>query len=400
MSLNESKALSNVYGKIQAILMVSPVNFEADDKIIHQRFQGIASQLKDRVSYVVVGQYGEGASLVPELKEDANFLSLQEIVKAENTDSPLEYIRLDYEPQPASQAEDNPSPWVQDPFVVLETPQGDRIFLEPMDHLRKGNEYLAEKIASCTDSYLKPTELMIEGGNILVGDDYALIGRNLLHRNMKKIPRFQTMNEEEAKKEITQRFKHLLGVQYVIWIGRDEALLEAARLGQQHEGFQPFFHLDFFVTLGGIEKEQGHELVFVAKIDENFIAGEKEKFRKEWTQLQGFLDEVEAFLVKDRRGPKFKVRRIKVGLKISPEGKAVVYTYNNALVEWFYGVRRAYLPIYHEVKKLDWDLAESCKKSFESEGFSVYPIEACLDYRLRENGSLNCMVKVLSRSKY
>ena len=142
--------------------------------------------------------------------------------------------------------------WAQDAYCVLNDEQGVCTMLEPLAFTRYGDHFIAEQLSANTDIQIATTKYYIEGGNVLCGDNYALIGKDFLHASVEV--------SGESENEVTEGLKKELGVEQLIWVGFDDAVDFPLSI---HQGkYQPIFHIDMFMTLAG-KSLQGKELILV-----------------------------------------------------------------------------------------------------------------------------------------
>lgn len=295
--------------------------------------------------------------------------------------------------------------WAQDPFVVLRDEHGQTVLLEPMFHTHRENALLAEQLASSTNLLLRPTRYYIEGGNVLVGDDFAMVGMAVFQKNYEAY--FSHLPLHRAKEELTGEFKRLLGVKYLIWVGFDMPRIMPLGLLQDPYNLQPLFHLDLFLTLGGKNPETGDEVLFVgAASPENTVylgdakadcAISIQAFNQ---AMAGLGRQLETFHEREA-GPKFQVEHMPMGLEIDADFKAHVYSYNNAHVEWYHGIKRIYLPKYPAFATAIHPMEEKARRLLTGLKYKVDFIENSFErYSKYGHGSLHCLSKVLARSSY
>lgn len=403
------KAISSVYGKIRQVLLTYPdrnANQAADAEDVRQCFGGIFEALGDRVDFFVLVRMDGQEEALQKVMLDKWLLPSRHVVLL-----PPDYHLPHPRRQELQDGDAWASPpikvpghrlWAQDPFVVLSTENGQRCFLEPYHFgFQFRDAFVADQVAEKTDFLLKPTRYLLEGGNILVGDDYVLIGKNILERNYRRW--FPTLSLEAATERLTEAFAEMLGMRYVIWVGLEEAFKPSKiffPLGQ--EGLQPLFHLDFFLTLGG-KNEHGDEIVFVAELNRANVMGVVADER-ELALFSAGLDAVaEQLATLDQRqpGPKFEVKRLPIGLNFVQPDTPHVYAYNNCLTEVYDGIRMVYLPSFLPeplTGSFRTDIEQQARSAFEGAGFKVKLVRNGFQGRISQNGSLHCMTKILRRS--
>ena len=429
----QHNALSDVYGKIKAIVLTHPGGKEGVvDSLLMGRYQGILNAFSDRVMFVFLAnfqltdlQIEEGANPAHEFTEQID--SFMEAARLESRHHIIKAHAFKAEKN-SSKGEKSyaHSRWAEDPFLVIRRRDGEILFAESMFHKNAANQFVAEQIADAVGVNIKPTKLSFEGGNVRIGDDYALIGIDHLVSNMlrfyPKLPVDQLFHEDhkEKRKKIESMFSDLLGVRYIVWVGNTEKIeyetLSIPQNKQEGEQLQPIFHLDLYLTLGG-KDEDGKEIVYLAEIEPKYFDGLKEKHREDFQKLSDALDWHESFFNEystDNPGPVFKVIRIPLGGEIKPnifnpnlKSKVVFHSYNNSIVEWYHGVRRVYVPQYGpdftdmSFHKLDVGcpcIEHKVERAFKLGGLSVTMVPGYFKDFAPLNGSLNCMTKVISRT--
>ena len=252
-----------------------------------------------------------------------------------NFDVP-EYIR---EYLPALKVEGDPSvlgrfafkglDWLQDPFCVMRTNDGETVVLDPHyipegfrnmggDLLRPflTRRFLAREIAAAQKAVLKPTPFIIEGGNILADQDFLVMGADTFLENWKT---FQNHPRHNTFGEMYTELRRDFGVEWLIIPGLIDPDLESKKgthspirdlayrefqelcaskekpclLPNQHN---ILYHLDLFMALGGYNPENGRMTIFIAEAFETkqgkieAIPPEKYHCFKSGMGLNAYLD--------------------------------------------------------------------------------------------------------------
>ena len=388
------KATSSVYGKIEEILIAiegEKEGLKAED--IKKQFGLVISAFRDRQEIVCLGNFAEGESVTQALGAHL-----------------LKPVCTEYGEQHDE--------WVQDPFCVLSGPEGVTTLLEPYFFEKINNRFLAEQLSHGHGTLIRSTRFHLEGGNILVGDDYMLVGMDCAEENRVKVFGGK-IDLEEACEKLTKDFRELFGVNYVIWIGSKSPLTNPLKMPMGPHLLQPIFHIDMFLTLGGksnSEKHQGDELVFVADIHFNpsevnpydDVKGHEENDPRfvHLNEFKNSLDETARYLEEyhlNQPGPQFHVKRLPMQVILSEQEETTVYSYNNCLVEYYHGIRRAYLPQFRLLEHNGENPRCECshcraRKAFEGLGFRVTFVDDTFDQRAKLRGGLHCITKVLRRS--
>jgi hypothetical protein len=306
------------------------------------------------------------------------------------------------------------SEWAQDPFCVLTDGNGQSVFLQPLYSRRYMDKFISLKLATMPElgMLIQPTELLLEGGNILAGDGYLLVGKDLLAQNIMRMLRLQKREvaSQDIRDELEQRFRREFGVNHVIWVGFERSLQSWKK--RSKFTFQPGFHLDLFLTPGGMD-EEGRHILFVGDPELSNSILQKQAVRKglqvapaivsQFNGLRGFWTEYEA--TRTASMPAFKI--VPVPLFAYQD---VLMPFNNCLVESGGGSRNAYLPDY-EVDEAD-DIYERLNPAFQilkpvmeslllENGFTsvkwIGPARFFRNLALMQ-GSLHCITKVLKRT--
>lgn len=405
------RALSSVYGRIEVIALA--VGGEITASKFKRKYSNFIRAFSDRTKIVVLGKVKKNTDAQNEE------IGINEVLDEALIDKDSYLVLIDAN---HPEQDEDLGKWIEDPFSVLESPTGMVTLLEPFYFKHKHNQLIAEQLSNGFDTLIKSTELEIEGGNILVGDDYVIIGKDLLYKNLS--PEASSSKPDsplflKEKGKIEAKIRADYGVNFVIWAGSDEPLPNPLNLARNEDSNrQPLFHIDLYLTLGGRSSDlqkQGDEVIFVAKLIltkamYKHYAPDLE-FKKDsrffyLEQLQAQLNEAAKFFDeygKTEMGPRFHVVRIPMQV-IFPQDeneKPIIRSFNNCLTEWYYGIRRAYLPSFglHQENEDEPCLECQAAAKFEGRGFRVEFVEASFRKFAKENGSLNCMTKVLKRSK-
>lgn len=288
--------------------------------------------------------------------------------------------------------------WAQDPFLVLQAP-GWTVLLDSLHNRRLCDFFLPLEIAQQAgpEFLVRPTRLYLEGGNVLRGRRAAFIGQDLVQQNMSRL------GHSEA--EVLQEFQETLGVEAVLPVGLGHSVprlqVEGGEPGEGGQTWQPLFHIDIFLSLGGMDAERGEEIVFLAR----------PRLCAALLQAAG-RPKVLASEAEPHADGLFEA----VGQQLSAAGFRVIdlpiffydratFSWNNGLVEVYGDHKRVYLPSYrcdHDPEQLNpsFEILEAQVEAiYAGQGFTVTWFRNGRFWRTlaRHGGSLHCAVKVMAR---
>ena len=384
------KPISSVYGEITRMLLTYPRQTNLPNDIILQRYKGVFESLGSNIEYIVLAHQDTHESIRQTaisagLRPDANL----KLVSAFSLYPAFVRRILSHVGGNVYQCELGSSwhsIWAQDGYCCLKKDTGETVLIEPLEFTRSGDNFVADQVAAETNMEVEVTKYHLEGGNILAGDDYIIVGKDYLHYNERITG--------ESRTEITNGFKELFGVSELIWLGFDSPLSFPINVFQGT--YQPIFHIDMYVTLGG-KTAGGKELVFV---------GDPALAKKILNQpappaeiVQAFNKTVEFFELYSN-GTKFEVVRLPLDLWDVTPTSGTFLTYNNCLIESFDNVRNVYLPAYASVapgslnrRRLD----EKAAQVFKDAGFSTKLLTGAYEELCKRGGSIHCITKSLDR---
>lgn len=427
---NQLTILSSCYGKIEKLFLAIPKNklgAQVKEEAVLERYERIFKAFGDRVQFVVLGDFEKGSAFDAMEQGLTTAFARSNLIQAHHVWLLDAFkVKEAQEKNGGKVGEDDcHNEWVQDPFTILSNTEGSSVLLEPMQTIHEGNAVLAEQISAETEHLIKSSRVLFEGGNILAGDDYVIIGENTRKANLRyhlgeeyllKSETEEGVREiRRAKLELDQKLRVTFGVKYIIWVGLENPLfLNHLKVKKENEEWQPLFHIDLFISLAGRshDKEyQGDELIFVGQLRQDSkknyqdVTGEvTPEIKSDLDQLRDALDETAGYLKAletNQDGPRFDVVRLPLGVVLGKE--PVVYSWNNCLVEYYQGIRRVYLPYFHHYPshnrgKSDCKCAQcTVTKAFKGRGFRVNWVDGAFDLFVNHRGSLHCLTKVLQR---
>jgi hypothetical protein len=416
------KPLSSCEGLIQKLLITTP---QGSQEIIDQYYAEITNAFVDRDFLVKFENYepprNEGQKLDQEIAEEGELeemLSIlmrrQLLIRQRSPSFDQEYIG----PVVEALTKGTPiihSEWAQDPFVVLQNDRSEGAFLQPLYSKRYMDKFISLQLAAWPelDMMVKPTELLIEGGNVLAYNDLVLIGKDTLAQNLLRL--LQKMNRaavnQEIRSELQAEFKRQLGIDNILWVGFDHA--RACYQRPEQETFQPAFHLDLFLTAGG-KNEKGEYVLFLGnpQLALNLLEGRVPATKTKFPAIaEANFKEIRKWFKQFESGA--AAREIPLHIVDVPIYffHDILFSFNNGLVEGPAAQKTAYLPTYrvglaedkYESLNDVFDILEpEVERIFTDNGFKrvnwIGPGKFMRKLSMMR-GSLHCITKVLARSQ-
>lgn len=170
------------------------------------------------------------------------------------------------------------SVWAQDPYVVMQDEVGGTSLLQPVAFDRRGDDGIAGLLADSTSIRIRRSSLWFQGGDVLVGDDFILVGRDSLGATLQRQrrdgdPRLQSGVGSEALGASLFR-DGLDPGRRIVFVGTELHVPEKTqrpimvdgreRLEILYDGAgraQPLFHIDLFISLAGRGPSGGYRLL-------------------------------------------------------------------------------------------------------------------------------------------
>ena len=414
--------LSSIEGRIEILLVTLP---PASDQYIDHYYHELVSTFKDRESVIRFRNYEPPRHPNRPLKKQhfeeldfedrlhslmggrkvLSFLGGRDFLE-DYVGELIEFMKLGF---PIANSE-----WAQDPFSVLQSANGSPVLLQPLFSDRYMDKFISLALAANPelDALIKPTNLLIEGGNILSCGDLLLVGKDLLAQNiLRRLKKSEGLNgSENLIEEIERSFLSEFGCRHIYWVGFEKALPDLTR--ENHLTYQPAFHIDLFLTCGG-RQASGQELLFCGdpSLSVDLLSG---KVPPAFSRISPAILENFALFRStfENKGPGSFSELPDIDIVSLPiyMYRGVTYSYNNCLVESFAGKRIAYLPNYlvsdeddryHELNPVFRLLQQATEEIFLRHGFTqVNWIGPAKFFRTlsQMRGSLHCITKVLKRS--
>ena len=422
MSSFKLSPLSSIDGRIEILLVTLP---SASDQYIDHYYHELVSTFKDRESVIRYRNYEpprhpnrpskkqhfEELDFEDRLhslmggRKVLSFLGGRDFLE-DYVGELIQFMKLGF---PIANSE-----WAQDPFSVLQSENGSPVLLQPLFSDRYMDKFISLALAANPelDALIKPTNLLIEGGNILGCGDLLLVGKDLLAQNI--LRRLKKSNgvqgSENMIEEIERMFLQDFGCRHIYWVGFEKALPDLTR--ENHLTYQPAFHIDLFLTCGG-RQPSGQELLFCGdpSLSAQLLSG---KVAPALSRISPAVRENFSLFRStfESKGPGSIIGFPEMEIVSLPiyMYRGITYSYNNCLVESFGSDKIAYLPNYivseeddryHELNPVFRILQPATEEIFLSHGFTeVRWIGPGKFFRTlsQMRGSLHCITKVLKRS--
>jgi hypothetical protein len=382
-------------GKLKKILFTIPKDIKREDgKPIWNIYQDIFKKLPVHTHIVLVIQE-QSVEFVKNWIKTKKFENRSTII------SMPKYINI--------------TVWAEDPYLIAEDEDsGEKYFIEPHSFPRWEDGFIAFIAAQELGYKRVKLPLYFEGGNILIGDDFFLMGADYPLESLNQTIKMIKPKEEESEIDMLTRVynEYLDRSRKIIYVGSTLPVPSnktteieingekwEEKLFQNNEGgtLQPLFHIDMFITLAG-RGENGKYRVVVG--DPRLAAQILELDIEEYAMPELFDD-----IAQGMEANGFEVIRLPLPVvyfddREKKERSWYFTTYNNCLVEIIsQNEKTIWLPTYGygnwEVLKKTDDYA---KAVYEGLGFKVimltdyHPLAAGM-------GSLHCIKKYLEREE-
>lgn len=413
------RILSSCYGRINHILIVDGVQNTTPQHVVSRQSKLIEalSKRKDTLppTFIVItsNDYDDEGSPMSQVQLTELILSnLPNRPKIKIVNPDIDGITLIQEffgnlgirvPYPLDPYQLHP--WIQDPFLTLRTSIGQTVMLKPYHNWPKPSEnviYSQNKImnkvmpdilSAQLDIMVKSTPCYFQGGNVLVGDNYALIGKNILIENLQGSDRWDK-NAENVLKQLQKDF----GVSHVICPDLAEGTSGMSLDPQPNM----LFHLDLFVTLAG-KNQDGDSIIVVGELHEwdgvSWLPATSASSQPYASYLEDYVRALKRLKI---AGINFEVLRLPLAFH-----QNVIYSYNNCIVEIYsHGateVKRIYSPVFGEKpsgneSRVSFRVLERQIEAFWNKLlFEMIPIDWDFNDRAPVGAGLHCITHVLTR---
>ncbi|MEG4419261.1 hypothetical protein QUA70_11720 [Microcoleus sp. LAD1_D5] len=328
--------------------------------------------------------------------------------------------------------------WAQDAYAISTSSDQETYFVEPLSFLRYADAVIADYVTHATDIKNFQVPLYFQGGNILIGDDFWLIGIDYPTKTLEYVGDAIFPDDGETPENLVQRlFKdNLDGSRNLIYVGSSipvpaedvvlvkeegQYFVDIVFQGNRDGTAQPLFHIDMFLTLAGKDASGKYQIL----VGDPSMAPMPQSALATAYSMQSVYDAIASFLkaqgftvirnplpltfskqmrnVEELNRPQDK-KLSEIYLKLRALGITEVElrswyfaTANNALVEITKSSKRVWLPTYgYEDYKYLQDADKGNQKIWEDLGFEVTMLPNF--HRLaRGLGAVHCIQKYLER---
>jgi hypothetical protein len=307
--------------------------------------------------------------------------------------------------------------WAEDPYVVVEDLANDppRTFLvEPFTFPRVGDGIVADLVAEASEVQSIQSPLYFQGGNVLIGDDFVLIGVDYLVKTLETFARYHPVlgvpgDPEEARQFVADLFRQTFDPERdVFFVGTRLPVPDLQERSVTIEGeqwtevlyagtgdHQPIFHIDMFVSLTGRSPSGRYRLLVGSPAEADRILGRP--------PLEHALSAIFDDVARGLESQGFEVIRNPLPLTYVDDPAArerfwYFATANNCLVQIDDAQgRHVWLPTYghgpwSELAATD----DATRRLWDELGFTVHQLA---DYNVfaQNLGSVHCIKKYLAR---
>ncbi|HEX2053217.1 MAG TPA: hypothetical protein VHJ78_05740 [Actinomycetota bacterium] len=304
--------------------------------------------------------------------------------------------------------------WAEDPYVVLQDldPSGEVFYLmEPFTFNRSGDALIAERVAQASPFQSSQSPLYFQGGNVLIGDDFVLLGVDYLFNTIETFRSFGAVSipaGEDPFEFVTGLFRRTFGEDRRMFFpgtrlpvpqqeegpitvdGREWTERRYIGTGER----QPIFHIDMFLSLAGRTAEGRYRVLVGSPAEADRILGRPPSRYA----MHEIFDDFAARLTAEG----FEVLRNPLPLTyVDYPGERVREWYfatsNNCLVEIAGDSRRVWLPTYGHGPWEDLSATdEANKRIWEELGFEAVQLG---DFNVfaQNLGAVHCIKKYLMR---
>lgn len=159
--------------------------------------------------------------------------------------------------------------WAEDAYAIAkDTTSGDTYFVEPFSFPRFGDSLIADFIANSTDLKDTQSPIYFQGGNLLIGDSFFMIGADYPAESLNYVNAHLQPSPGEQPTDLIHRLysEYLDTSRNLIYVGSSvpvpkqetrtisldgQQWKEVLYFGNKEGTSQPIFHIDMFISLAG-----------------------------------------------------------------------------------------------------------------------------------------------------
>jgi hypothetical protein len=387
------RILSSAHGRIKTVLLTYPA-YGAGEYSYHRVYVDLLSKLPRGTRFVILCHPSVVEDLQTALKE------AKATRRATIIESP-EYVQF--------------LVWSQDPYVIVEdlgVKAKTTYFVEPFTFRRASDAVISDLVAEATAYQNLQSPLYFQGGNILIGDDFTLVGADYPANTLNLVEQTGHIRIPD-KADPAQFIKELYQSTFdpsrrIVYVGtrlpvpqyqtreitlNGETWLEELYLGTGQA--QPIFHIDMFISLAGRSRSGKYRVLVGSPQMADQLLGRR--------TIPHAMAEIFDDIARLLRRLGFLVRRNPLPLTYVDDPAQKLRTWyfasaNNCMVQIDGQDQTVWLPTYGHG---DWaDLAVIDRKNkqiWESLGFQV--MELTDFHPFAQNlGAVHCITKYLKRT--
>jgi hypothetical protein len=307
--------------------------------------------------------------------------------------------------------------WAEDPYVVVEdvgAAPPRRFLVEPFAFPRGGDSVVADLVAEATELQSTQSPLFFQGGNVLIGDDFVLIGVDYLFETLDTFLRYRPVlgmpdDPGEAQQFVVDLFRQTFDPGRELFFAGTrlrvpdeerravtidgEQWTEVLFAGTGHH--QPIFHIDMFVSLAGRSASGRYRLLVGSPALADDVLGRP--------QLPHALSEIFDDVARQLAAQGFEILRNPLPLTyvddpVAKERFWYFATSNNCLVQIADAEEsQVWVPTYGHGPWSDLVATdEANRRVWEELGFTVHQL-ADFNVFAQNLGSVHCIKKYLGR---
>jgi hypothetical protein len=257
-ALVTTRLTSSFAGPLRKLLLAIP-NYAADEPPLAAVYKKLRKSLPSYTHFVILTHRSARAKVARWFRDKAH--------------SPCSRCRIIAVPD-----EIGFSIWAEDPYVTGTDPLGRGVLVDPLKFERNSDSLISSFVAREAGMTRVTSPLIFQGGNVLVGDDFYLVGSDYLHDALDKLAADQNlvsgngtsmpMLRRIVRTEFldASRTVHFIGVEKPLPEKHERTtrvrgphgyapVVESVYNGNRAGTLQPLFHIDMFVTLAGREAD-------------------------------------------------------------------------------------------------------------------------------------------------